>query len=114
MDRRFMHAVRTDDGQHLTHRSDIRQHAVNFYKELYKCEYTDNEGLLCNFHQGLPKVSPEDNAELQGPLVLEELQAALSTMAGGKAPGIDGPPVEFYKFFWQELGEDLLEVLQPP
>ncbi|KAK3556688.1 hypothetical protein QTP70_013631 [Hemibagrus guttatus] len=32
-------------------------------------------------------------------------------MAGGKAPGIDGLPVEFYKFFWRELGEDLLEVL---
>ncbi|KAK3574686.1 hypothetical protein QTP86_013049 [Hemibagrus guttatus] len=44
-------------------------------------------------------------------LVLEELQAALNSMAGGKAPGIDGLPVEFYKFFWRELGEDLLEVL---
>ncbi|KAK3523341.1 hypothetical protein QTP86_029604, partial [Hemibagrus guttatus] len=32
-------------------------------------------------------------------------------MSGGKAPGIDGLPVECYKFFWKELAEDLLEVL---
>lgn len=29
---------------------------------------------------------------------------------GGKAPGIDGIPVEFYKEFWKEMGEDLLAV----
>ncbi|KAK3530306.1 hypothetical protein QTP86_023918 [Hemibagrus guttatus] len=67
--------------------------------------------LLDVFYRGLPKVSPEDNATLEGPLVLEELQATLNSMAGGKSPGIDGLPAEFYKFFWQELREDLLEVL---
>ncbi|KAK3562046.1 hypothetical protein QTP86_025228, partial [Hemibagrus guttatus] len=40
-----------------------------------------------------------------------ELQA-LAESTGGKAPGIDGLPVEFYKFFWKELGEGLLEVLE--
>ncbi|KAF7647898.1 hypothetical protein LDENG_00165020 [Lucifuga dentata] len=33
-------------------------------------------------------------------------------MEGGKAPRIDGLPVEFYKTFWTELGEDLLAVLK--
>ncbi len=32
-------------------------------------------------------------------------------MEGGKSPGIDGLPVEFFKEFWSELGEDLLSVL---
>ncbi|KAK3517750.1 hypothetical protein QTP70_018235, partial [Hemibagrus guttatus] len=77
--------------------------------DLYKTDYSDNMELLDVFYRGLPKVSPEDNAALEGPLVLEELQAALNSMAGGKAPGIDGLPAEFYKFFWQELREDLLE-----
>ncbi len=29
----------------------------------------------------------------------------------GKAPGIDGLPIDWYKSFWAELKEDLLEVL---
>ncbi|CAM4618622.1 unnamed protein product [Leuciscus chuanchicus] len=32
-------------------------------------------------------------------------------MENGKAPGIDGIPVEFYKAFWPLIGEDLLAVL---
>ncbi len=32
-------------------------------------------------------------------------------MKNGKAPGLDGLPVEFYKAYWHLLGEDLLAVL---
>ncbi|MCI4382160.1 hypothetical protein PGIGA_G00260590 [Pangasianodon gigas] len=40
-----------------------------------------------------------------------ELYKALQGMELGKAPGMDGLPVDFYKSFWSELGEDLLKVL---
>ncbi|KAK3553562.1 hypothetical protein QTP70_004559 [Hemibagrus guttatus] len=77
---------------------------MNFYQDLYRSEHRDGKDLLDTFYQVLPKVSSEDNAELEGPLVLEELHAALNTMPGGKAPGINGLPVDFYKFFWKSAG----------
>jgi len=40
-----------------------------------------------------------------------QLYKALQGMESGEAPGIDSQPVDFYTFFWSELREDLLEVL---
>lgn len=59
----------------------------------------------------LPKVSDEANTELENPFTKGELYNALKSMECGKAPGIDGIPVEFYKSLWPVLGDDLLEVI---
>ena len=48
--------------------------------------------------------------KLDGSLSLKDLHAALMGMENGRAPGIDGLPVEFYKYVWSEVGKDLQEV----
>ena len=53
----------------------------------------------------------ESLAELDAALTLGELERALQGMQCGKAPGLDGIPVDFYKSFWPEVGEDLLAML---
>lgn len=84
---------------------------MKFNTELYKSEYKENELLISLFCDGLPKISAEENPGLEEPLELAELHAALQGMEGGKAPGIDGLPVDFSRAFWEELGEDVLAVL---
>lgn len=49
----------------------------------------------------------DTNAVLEAELPLNELCTSLMSMANGKAAGIDGLPVEFYKSFWSVVGEDL-------
>ena len=43
---------------------------------------------------------------------MKELREALAGMKGGKVPGVDGLPREFYLQFWDTLGEDFAEVVQ--
>lgn len=47
---------------------------------------------------------------LARPLTAQELLQALQGMQSGRAPGMDGLPVGFYKSFWTTVGEDMLEV----
>ncbi|XP_052430109.1 electrogenic sodium bicarbonate cotransporter 1-like [Carassius gibelio] len=62
------------------------------------------------FFEDLPKISEESSEELECSLTLGELYKSLHEMESGKAPGIDGLPVDFLKVFWSDLGGDLLEV----
>ncbi|KAK3523126.1 hypothetical protein QTP86_017712 [Hemibagrus guttatus] len=117
---RLIHTLHTGNGQYITHTDEIRRYATDFYQDLYRSEHRDSKELLDTFYQGLPKVSSEDNAALEGLLVLEELHAALNTMSGGKAPGIDGLPVDFYnsgksweKICWRSLRKAAERVVYP-
>ncbi len=108
---RYIHSLRSENGQELTEPSDIRQRAVQFYAGLYTTQYRDDEELCASFFEDLGSISEDSKAELERPLSERELYAALQKMESGRAPGIDGLPVEFYKAFWAVVGEDLLAVL---
>ncbi|KAL0152648.1 hypothetical protein M9458_052371, partial [Cirrhinus mrigala] len=74
-----IHALRSDVGTLLSEPSDIRKRAL----------------------------SEEANAELSYGLTLEEFEKALRSKECGKAPGVDGLSIDFYKSFWSEMALDL-------
>ena len=48
-----------------------------------------------HFYSGLPQVEQQSHVELEAAPSSDELYAALQSMQNGKAPGIDGLPVDF-------------------
>ena len=45
-----------------------------------------------------------------GQLSPDELKASVKELNNDKSPGTDGLPAEFYKTFWDVIGQDLTEV----
>ena len=55
------------------------------------------------------KLKTEDREEMEGPLSVEECKKALDTFEGDKTPGEDSFTVEFYKIFFDLMGQDWLQ-----
>uniref|UniRef100_A0A671TWB6 Reverse transcriptase domain-containing protein n=1 Tax=Sparus aurata TaxID=8175 RepID=A0A671TWB6_SPAAU len=110
--RKVIHCLRSDNGSSLTEAAEIRRHATHFYKELFKTELVEDLELESAFLADLPQVRESSDSLLSADLTLDELRVALMSLDNGKAPGIDGIPVDFYKTFWPVVGEDMLEVFQ--
>lgn len=94
---KFVHALRSEGGTLLTNIKDIRKRAVTFYESLYKNELGPDYRDDSEFFDSLPQVAEEANTRISGALTMGELCKALQGMEIGKAPGIDGLPVDFYK-----------------
>lgn len=86
---KIIHRLRRDGGQF----------AVGLYKNLFKSEWSANAHVHSCFVAGLLQVDSKANSELGAALTLQELQTAKPSLQSGKAPGIDGLPVDFYKSF---------------
>eukprot|EP00253_Pinus_taeda_P003668 PITA_03668 len=53
-------------------------------------------------------VTREDNFNLNRPVTVEEIEEAMKEMQNGKAPGLDGFNVDFFKACWKIVKQDIL------
>ena len=84
---------------------------ANFYESLYSPDPINNEkkNTLLNT---IDHFVPENfKLLLEEPLSVDECHKALTNMKSDKSPGSDGLPAEFYNFFWEVIGEALVEIL---
>lgn len=109
-DRQALVSVRKDDGTITTDPVEVRRLAVDFYSDLFTARAPDQQCLDILFDV-LPQLGEERQLELDTALTFEEVTEAVHQLTPGKAPGIDGLPVDFYRTFWGIIGRDLYEVL---
>lgn len=79
-----------------------------FYERLYQSSLSDCDENLRNEFLSPPNLKTLDENQSQaceGLLSKEECFKALSKFSINKTPGTDGLSAEFYRFFWSELGE---------
>ena len=99
-----------DDGKIVNGLQNVLQTQVKFYSKLYTSEKIQSDRLFLDSVDA--ELNQDERKDLDGYITLEELGKSLKLMKNNKSPGPDGLITEFYKFYWKDIGQDLLEVFQ--
>ena len=103
------------NGQSITGTQNIQKRQVEFYKDLYKSQNLSVNKAEKDFFladsQHTKKISENSKAMLDSDITFEELAKSLKKMKNNKSPGPDGIVTEFYKIYWNLIGNDLHEVI---
>jgi len=105
--------LRLEDESTTINDKQILDQIENYFRDLYTSVKTFSQDESDEFtqHLQIPKLSDEDRDSLEGSLSYEECKNVLGSFQNDKSPGEDGFTVEFYKFFYDLLGENLLACL---
>ena len=103
-----------DNGEKITKLKEILQEEKRFYQTLYayKNVNLEDEEIISNFFvnsDSIPKLNDENKHLCEGLIGANECIEAIKTMSNNKSPGTDGLPVEFYKIFWNDIADILIE-----
>ena len=104
--------LKTPNNQTFTDPVKILNEEKYFYEHLYRSENPDvNKVKFDQFFQN-EKVSKLDDKlkkECEGNMTIVECRSALKEFEVDKTPCTDGFTTEFYKYFWEDLCEEMVK-----
>ena len=99
--------IEKENGEIISEQKDILDEVKQFYVELYSLKEVEEIDLNATLTDA-PTLTNEDSELIEGPITYAEASSALRNMKNNKSPGPDGFSVEFYKFFFIEIGTFLV------
>ena len=106
--------VFNDEGTLVTDPKKVLLEIEKYYSNLSKSDLlTPSEDLLCSFlnHPRIPRLSVDQVQSCEGALTVLECFKCLQFFGCNKSPGNDGLTVEFYKAFWNTVGNLVVDSL---
>ena len=108
--RNAIDAIKSDNGEWITNKADIKEFIVLKFQELFTEETTcfppELDELIA------PSISTQENDLLCLIPSVEEIKDTLFGMQNLKAPSPDGLPVLFYKHYWSIVGNTVIKAVQ--
>ena len=107
-----MNKLITSKDNHITEQTQIIEEVRLFYKKLYSKRNSVDIDLnnIIN-KQSFKIMAKQDKMSLEKELSVEECLDSLKKMSNNKSPGLSGFTVEFFKFFWVDIGVFLVRSL---
>ena len=101
-----------ENGTSISDPMEILDEEANFFKRIYESKNTNPELDQFKFFFQRENITPlekEESDSCEGLLSLEECANVLKSFSNDKTPGSDGLTVEFYRFFWNIVGNYVVE-----
>ena len=108
-----IHCLINDKGEKITNFTDISKEQNAFYEKLYQEQEVsiEDEEIIKNFFiesETVPKLNEDMKIMCEGQITNEECKDAIKSMQNFKSPGTDGLQIEFYKIFWNDVSDLVL------
>jgi hypothetical protein len=111
--RKHIWKISDNEGSIFTLLVDIKKEAFDYFNSLYKEQETPNMAAKVKIASMFPKIfTEEDLIRITQPMSLEELKSVLFKFKKSKSPDSDGWSAEFFTFFFDEVGQDLLDMVE--
>jgi ssDNA-binding Zn-finger/Zn-ribbon topoisomerase 1 len=103
--------LETSKGDIVTNANDILKEEASFYSKLYSsCNPPEcNIEELLPLNNICPKLDENQKESCEGLITRNECLNALKTMPNNKTPGCDGFPTEWYKFFFTDIEQTVID-----
>lgn len=106
-------SILNENGELQTCHKNIEAVMVQHFKSITKENNLKREQCIKEITKYIPKiVSREDNFNLNKPVSEEVVSEVIKDMQNGKAPGLDGFNVDFFKACWNVVKQDILNVVE--
>ena len=101
-----------EEDKEYTSTEEILNSQKMYFKTLYSENIDiDDDPIETIIGENQTKLSDQDANSLEGEIKYSELAEALKNMKNSKTPGNDGFTAEFFKFFWIDLNQFILNSL---
>ena len=109
--RKTVTKLKVGNDKYTSDQFEILDEEKKFYESLYKSQNTNKPNFSESTFFASGNITPlkkEEQQLCEGLVSAEECSKALKECKNAKSPGTDGFPAEFYKFFWPELGTEMV------
>lgn len=108
--RNKIHGLFLDDGLWCTDEDRLRMEAQQFFQNLFSKNCMVDVSACSQII--MPRIGEGAIANLQAPVLADEVRVAIMSMKPYKAPGPDGFQPVFFKTYWQVVGQDVCALVQ--
>ena len=94
-------------------RGEVEEELTSYFKGIVIEDNNDRDLDIAQITTLIPRtIAKEENEMLNKPISMQEVEEAVSQMAQGKAPSLDGFTTNFFHFFWDMIKEEVWAIME--